>query len=91
MLPSRVRWPRRRSRRPLTALLRALWTLPTNLVGHAAGLLVGVGPARRVGGPAARGWLYIIRRGIGLDWVVAVTIGHAIPESSMTRAISVHA
>ncbi len=31
-----------------------------------------------MGGPAARGWLYPIRDGLGLDWVGAVTIGHAI-------------
>lgn len=57
---------------------RWLWTLPTNVVGHAAGLLVSGRAPRRVGGPAARGWLYPIRPGIGLDWVGAVTLGHAI-------------
>jgi hypothetical protein len=58
---------------------RAVWTLPTNLLGHAAGLLVSGGRLpRRVGGPAAVGWLYPIRRGLGLDWVGAVTLGHAI-------------
>ena len=78
MLPSRVRWPRRRSERALVRAMRALWTLPTNLLGHAAGRLVGAGPPRRVGGPAARAWLYTIRRDAGLDWVGAVTLGHAI-------------
>jgi hypothetical protein len=33
---------------------------------------------RRVGGLAAVGWLYPIRAGLGLDWVGAVTLGHAI-------------
>jgi hypothetical protein len=29
-------------------------------------------------GPAATGWLYPIRPGLGLGWVGAVTLGHAI-------------
>jgi hypothetical protein len=78
VLANRVRWPGPRSRHPLTRLLRGLWTLPTNLVGHAAGLLVSGRRPRLVAGRAARGWLYPIRSGIGLDWVGAVTIGHAI-------------
>jgi hypothetical protein len=78
MLANRVRWPRPRSRHPRVRLARALWTLPTNVVGHAAGLLASGRLPRRVGGPAARGWLYPIRRGVGLDWVGAVTLGHAI-------------
>jgi hypothetical protein len=57
---------------------RAAWTLPTNLLGHLAGLIVSGGGPRRVGGPAARAWLYVIRPGLGLDWVGAVTLGHAI-------------
>ena len=57
---------------------RALWTLPTNVVGHLAGLLVSGRWPRRAGGAAATGWLYPIRRGMGLDWVGAVTLGHAI-------------
>jgi hypothetical protein len=59
-------------------MARTIWTLPTNLVGHLAGLLVSGRRPRRVGGPAATGWLYPIRRGWGLDWVGAVTLGHAI-------------
>jgi hypothetical protein len=60
-------------------MVRGLWTLPTNLIGHLAGWVVSGGRRpRRVGGPAAVGWLYPIRRGIGLDWVGAVTLGHAI-------------
>jgi hypothetical protein len=79
VLPNRVRWPRPRSGNPLLAAARALWTLPTNVVGHAAGLLVSGGRRpQRVGGPAAVGWLYPIRPGLGLDWVGAVTLGHAI-------------
>ncbi len=78
MLANRVRWPRPRSRRFPVVAARWLWTLPTNLVGHAAGLLVSGRLPRRVGGPAAVGWLYPIRAGVGLDWVGAVTLGHAI-------------
>ncbi|HMC93286.1 MAG TPA: hypothetical protein VKO16_00800 [Polyangia bacterium] len=78
MLVGRVRLPRRRSRVAFLRLARGLWTLPTNLIGHLAGLLVSGRPPRRVGGPIAVGWLYPIRSGIGLDWVGAVTLGHAI-------------
>ena len=78
MLAARIRWPRPRSRGFVARALRGLWTLPTNLVGHLAGLVVSGGRPRRVGGPAARAWLYPIRRGLGLDWVGAVTLGHAI-------------
>ena len=59
-------------------VVRWLWTLPTNLVGHLAGFVVSGGRVRRVRGPAAVGWLYPIRRGLGLDWVGAVTLGQAI-------------
>jgi Domain of unknown function (DUF4157) len=78
MLAGRVRWPRPRSQAGLLRLARAIWTLPTNLIGHAAGLLVSRRLPRRVRGPAAVGWLYPIRPGLGLDWVGAVTLGHAI-------------
>jgi hypothetical protein len=78
LLTARVRWPRPRRRAAAARALRALWTLPTNLVGHLAGIVVSGGRPRRVGGPAARAWLYAIRPGLGLDWVGAVTLGHAI-------------
>lgn len=78
MIAGHVRRPRPRSRAPWLRFLRGLWTLPTNLLGHAAGLAASGRRPERVGGPAARGWLYPIRGGIGLDWVGAVTIGHAI-------------
>jgi hypothetical protein len=78
MLAGRVRRPRPRSQAGLLRLVRAIWTLPTNLIGHAAGLLVSGRLPRRVRGPAAVGWLYPIRSGLGLDWVGAVTLGHAI-------------
>jgi hypothetical protein len=78
MLVTRVRWPRARSRAAAARLLRALWTLPTNVLGHVAGIIVSNRPPRRVGGPAARAWVYRIRPGLGLDWVGAVTLGHVI-------------
>jgi hypothetical protein len=60
-------------------LVRGVWTLPTNVLGHVAGFVASGGKLpRRVGGPAAVGWLYPIKAGIGLDWVGAVTLGHAI-------------
>jgi hypothetical protein len=52
--------------------------LPTNVVGHLAGLIVSGRRPKRVGGAAATGWLYQIRPGLGLDWVGAVTLGNAI-------------
>jgi hypothetical protein len=78
MLTGHLRRPRPRSRALPVRLLRTLWTLPTNVLGHLAGLLVSGRVPRRVGGAAAVGWLYPIRAGLGLDWVGAVTIGHAI-------------
>jgi hypothetical protein len=78
MLAGRLRQPRPRSRALLVRLLRGLWTLPTNVLGHLAGVLVSGRFPRRVGGAAAVGWLYPIRSGVGLDWVGAVTLGHAI-------------
>ncbi len=78
MLSGHLRRPRPRSRLAWVRGLRAVWTLPTNLLGHLAGLAVAGRRPRRAGGPAALGWLYPIRPGIGLDWVGAVTIGQAI-------------
>jgi hypothetical protein len=79
MLVGHLRRPRPRRQAPLVRAVRALWTLPTNLLGHLAGWMASGGRLpRRVGGPAAVGWLYPIRSGLGLDWVGAVTLGHAI-------------
>jgi len=79
MLAPRLRLPSVRSRhRGPGAWVGALWTFPTNLIGHAAGLLVSGQRPRRVRGPAAAAWLYPIRPGLGLDWVAAVTLGHVV-------------
>jgi hypothetical protein len=81
-LAPRIRLPRAR-RRPLAPIswLWSAWLLPTNIVGHLAGRLVGrrsVEHPRRIQGPAASASLYEIRPGLGLDWVGAVTLGHVI-------------
>jgi hypothetical protein len=79
MLVGHLRRPRPRRGGALVRAARALWTLPTNLIGHLAGWITSGGRMpRRVGGPAAVGWLYPIRSNLGLDWVGAVTLGHAI-------------
>ena len=79
MLVGHLRRPRPRPQAPLLRALRTLWTLPTNLLGHLAGLIASGGQMpRRVSGSAAVGWLYPIRSGLGLNWVGAVTLGHAI-------------
>lgn len=58
--------------------LRFAWTLPTNLLGAGLCRLLSGKAGRRVGGPAATGWIYPVRSGIGLDWMGAVTLGHHI-------------
>ena len=79
MLPPTIRLPRPRRRHGPIAWLRALWTLPTNVLGHAAGLLLSRQRPVRVNGPAAHAWLYPNRnRLVGRWWFGAVTLGHVI-------------
>ena len=78
MLRPSLRLPRPRSRHPIARALRFAWALPTNAFGHLVGILVSGRRGVRVGGPAAVGWLYPIRAGLGLDWMGAITLGHAI-------------
>src|SRR3954453_3715046 len=79
MLLGHLRRPRPRRHGALIGAARALWTLPTNLLGHLAGLLVSGGRRpKRGGGPAAVGGLYPVASGLGLAWVGAVTIGQPI-------------
>jgi len=79
VLTAHVSLPRPRRRTGPLAWLRALWTLPTNILGHIAGFAASGGRRpRRIVGPAAHAWLYPIRRGLGLDWVGAVTLGHVV-------------
>lgn len=78
MLASRVQIPRPRSRHTAVRLARAVWTAPTNAFGWLACRLLSGKPGVRVGGTRASGWIYPVRRGIGLDWMGAVTLGHHI-------------
>jgi hypothetical protein len=78
MSRSTLRTPAPRARHAWVRVLRGLWTLPTNLIGHAVGLLVSGGRGlRRIGGPAAAAVLYPCR--LRCSWHFgAVTLGHAI-------------
>src|SRR4051794_38857215 len=79
MLRPNVAIPARRRLLPLPLRwLWRLWTLPTNVIGHLAGVLASGGLPERVSGPAARAWLSRIPRGRGLDWVGGGPLGPAI-------------
>jgi|SRR5579859_104845 len=70
--------PPLRSQKPLAQLVRALSTLPINLVGHTLGLLVTRAKPERIAEPAASTSLYRLRssplaRGLG-----AIPIGNVI-------------
>ncbi len=58
----------------LVQCVRALWTLPTNVVGHTAGLLCTGRLPRAVRGPSAVGYVYWVPARLR----VAVALGHAI-------------
>ena len=62
---------------PNWAVLRVLlflWTLPTNLVGHALGLAASGRRPKRIGGARVSGWAYPLRwSGVG-----AITIGDVV-------------
>lgn len=97
MLRSHVSLPAPRSSSPFLCALRFAWTFPTNALAHlACRFLVSGKSPERVGGRAAAGWIYPLRRGIGLDWVRAVTLGHVILyqaglfEGTKGRAILAH-
>ncbi|MEO7094917.1 MAG: hypothetical protein ABI175_16780 [Polyangiales bacterium] len=77
-LKSRLVFPTPHSTHPIVRAVRFVWTLPTNALGHLAGLVVSGARGRKVGGRAGVGFTYQIRGGIGLDWVGAVTLGNAI-------------
>ncbi|MEM9187689.1 MAG: hypothetical protein AAGF12_00835 [Myxococcota bacterium] len=74
---STLRQPRDRSRHPAARLLRGLWTAPTNLLGHAAGVLASGSRGQLLSGDAAVGRLYVIRLPL-LRRIGGVTLGHAI-------------
>jgi hypothetical protein len=58
-------------------LLLDVWTAPTTLIGFAVATIVGCGKAERVGGPAARAWLFRVPVGRLTGWR-AIAIGHVI-------------
>jgi hypothetical protein len=64
----------------LLRFARVLWTLPTNLLGHAAGIATSGALGERVGSERARGWLYRIHIR-ALQPIGAVTLGHVILAS----------
>lgn len=74
---STLRRPPGRSNARLLRALRLLWTLPTNLVGFTAGVLVSGTTGTRIGSPAAQARLFIVRLRI-FAWVKGITLGHAI-------------
>ena len=74
---SSLRRPGPRSTHAMVRLVRGLWTLPTNLLGHGIGALASRTRGRAVGGAAARGRLYIMRVPM-MAKVTGVTLGHAI-------------
>jgi hypothetical protein len=80
-LPVCFRVPAPRSRHAAVVMLRRLWTLPTNVMGHAAGLLLTGRRPVAVGGPAAQAWLYVLAEGGrfgAVRWLGGVALGHAI-------------
>jgi hypothetical protein len=57
--------------------MRAFWTVPTTLVGHATARLFGCHKPQRVGGEATNAWLYRLPDGRFKSWG-AIAIGHVI-------------
>jgi hypothetical protein len=84
MTAIRIPAPRRGG---ILGALRWLWTLPTSLVGHAAARLAGCDSPTRIGGAAARCWLYRLpprkRRSFG-----AIALGHVIIVSTQVSGPS---
>lgn len=70
--------PPGRSARAATRIVRALWTLPTNLVGHVLGLLVTRSLPKTIGGPAARASVYVLSSSRITRTLGAIAIGNVI-------------
>jgi len=70
--------PRPRSRFLPLLLARWVWTLPTNLIGHALGCLACRCPPRRLKGPAGTAWLYLLPQGSWFRRLGAVAVGHVV-------------
>lgn len=58
--------------------MRATWTLPTNMVGHAVGFLITRAMPQRIGGPAASASLYRLRSSPLARELGAIAIGNVI-------------
>jgi len=58
-------------------ILRAIWTAPTNLLGHVVARVLGANEAERVGGAATTAYLYRLPDGRGRG-IGAIAIGHVI-------------
>ena len=98
MAPSTIRIPRPHGHRAALWPLVFAWTLPTNLLGHAAGWIASRGRGgHRIEAAAARATVYPVR----IAWlgrrVVAVTLGNAIlwhepsfPEVRFRRLMLAH-
>ncbi|SRR5690606_30295003 len=69
--------PSQRSKHPVFRTARAIWTAPTNLLGHGVARAAGCRAAARIGGPAARAWLYYLPEGRA-NALGAVAVGHVI-------------
>jgi len=59
----------------MRSALRFLWTLPTNLIGHAVGLAITRARPLRIGSKAAPGWLYVLPPWKGFG---AIAVGDAV-------------
>jgi len=70
--------PPARSQNVLAQLVRALWTFPTNLVGHTLGLLATRAMPERIAGPAASASLYRLPSSPLARTLGAIAIGNVI-------------
>jgi len=78
VLGPRLRQPSVRSGAWPIAVVRRLWTLPTDVLGHLICLGVCRCRPRRAGGSAAEGYLYVMAADGFLAWIGAVTLGHCV-------------
>lgn len=76
MLKPTLRWPAPRREVGWLRLARRIWTFPTTTLGHCVARWLTSEPPRRLSGPAAEAWLYLIPD--GRRRISAITIGHVI-------------
>jgi hypothetical protein len=70
--------PPARSKNVLLRALRFVWTLPTNLLGHAVGLVFTRALPARIGGPAASAALYRLPDSRFTRALAAIAIGDVV-------------